>query len=354
MTYKLIETKKLEKSETEVTIEIDAKKFESYRASAMKEIQKHIELPGFRKGKVPENMIENQVAEAAILEEMAEKAINDVYGKVLDDEKIDAIGRPEISITKIAKGNPLEFKVKVAIVPEVKLPKYKEIAKKEGSKKEKVTVEDKEVEDTIEEIRKSRGKKIEVETKDEKGEAKIEEKMDLHDLDDEFVKTLGDFKNVEELKTKIKENIGLEKERLENDKNRTRIIEEIVKETEIELPNIIVEQELNKMLAQFRGNIESMGLNFDEYLKRSEKGLDEIKKEWEKDAEKRAKIQFMIVKIAEAEKIKADEKEIDKEVGHLVEHYADIDPARARIYVESMLTNEKVMKFLEEQSSLSK
>ena len=57
-------------------------------------------------------------------------ALSEYYPKILEENKIDAISRPEISITKLARKNPLGFKIKTATMPEMKLPDYKQIAKK--------------------------------------------------------------------------------------------------------------------------------------------------------------------------------------------------------------------------------
>lgn len=91
-------------------------------------------MDGFREGKVPENVLLANIPEMQILEEMAEMALNEHYPKILEDKKIDAISRPEISIIKLARNNPLAFKIKTAVLPEIKLPDYKDIAKKILSK----------------------------------------------------------------------------------------------------------------------------------------------------------------------------------------------------------------------------
>ena len=104
-----ISTKKLPKAQLEISAIVPAEVFASYQKKALENIAKNIELPGFRKGHVPEKMLESRIGDAVILEEMAELAISRAYAEILIGEKIDALGRPEVRITKIAKGNPLEF-----------------------------------------------------------------------------------------------------------------------------------------------------------------------------------------------------------------------------------------------------
>ena len=125
-----INVKKLPKSEVEIEGEIEADVFEAYFNKALKRIGENLEIAGFRKGKIPENVLLAKVPEAQILGEMAEMALSEYYPKILEENKIDAISRPEISITKLARKNPLGFKIKTATMPEMTLPDYKKIAKK--------------------------------------------------------------------------------------------------------------------------------------------------------------------------------------------------------------------------------
>lgn len=122
-----IKVKKLSESEIEIAGEIPAGQFEAFRARAIKGIQAGLELPGFRKGHVPTKTIEERLG-ARVLEEMAELAFHAAYPEILEQEKIDAIDRPRIHITKLAPGNALEFKIYQTIMPEIDLPDYKKIA----------------------------------------------------------------------------------------------------------------------------------------------------------------------------------------------------------------------------------
>ena len=102
-----INIKKLPKSEVEIEGEIEVEIFESYFEKALKKIGENIELPGFRKGKAPKNVLLSNVKEIQILEEMAEMALGEHYPKIIKKEKIEAIGRPEIYIIKLARNNQI-------------------------------------------------------------------------------------------------------------------------------------------------------------------------------------------------------------------------------------------------------
>ncbi|MFZ2072092.1 MAG: trigger factor [Minisyncoccia bacterium] len=354
-----IKVKKLPKSEVEIEGILDTEAFEAYFDKALKEIGKNIEIDGFRKGKVPENILLKNVPEIKILEEMAQMALSEYYPKIIEDEKIDAISRPEISITKLARNNPLEFKIKTAIMPEIKLPDYKEISKKITSKvtdaEKNITVTDEDLEKTIMDIRKSRAPKkhmSEHACEDEKCEHDKEDDSKVEDLpefNDEYVRALGPFENVEDFKARLRENIKLEKENQLKEKTRLKIVEKIIDDSEMDLPEILVEVELDKILYRMESDIAQMGLKFEDYLKHLNKTADDIKKEFRKDAEKKAKLGLVLNKISEIEKIIADEEQVAKEVAMILDHYKEADPERARLHAENVLTNEKIFQFLEAQ-----
>ena len=127
-TYKNFSLKKLGKSRVEIAASLEPDIFGSYRSAALKNLNESISLDGFRKGKIPEAVLIQKIGEKTILEEMAELAISNAYPIILTNEKIDAIGRPEVNIKKLAMGNPLEFTITTAVVPSFELPDYKAIA----------------------------------------------------------------------------------------------------------------------------------------------------------------------------------------------------------------------------------
>jgi trigger factor len=356
-----ITVKKLPKSEVEIEGELEADKFESYFAKAVKNIGETLKIDGFRQGKIPESVVLSNVPEIRILEEMAELALSEHYPKIIADEKIDAISQPEISITKLARKNPFGFKIKTAVLPAIKLPDYKGLAKKVISKitdKEKdTTVSDEDVENTIMDIRKSRApRKHMAEHVHKEGEEphpdpllEGEGEENLPEFNDAFVQALGPFKDVADFKAKLKENIKLEKENQAKEKTRLKIIEKIIDESETDLPEILVKIELDKILYKMESDITQMGLKFEDYLKHLNKTVEDLRKDFRNDAEKKAKLALILNEISKVEKIIADEAEVAREVAAILEHYKDADPERAKAHAENVLTNEKIFKFLEEQ-----
>ena len=263
---------KLEKSRVEIVGSMLADEFAKFRHKALENINNEVTIDGFRKGKVPENVLVSKVGDMAILEEMAELALSKIYPEIIIKEKIDAIGRPEISITKLAKDNPLEFKIITSVLPEVKLGDYKKIAK-EINDKEK-----------------------------------------------------------------------------DQEKRRIAISDKLIEASKIDIPKILIDSELRRIEAQFNHDIEKMNVKLEDYLNHAKKTIEEIRKEWTPHAEKKARLQLILNEIISLEKIEVEKEKIEEEVKHILEHYKDADREHAYAYAETVLANEKVYQFLENQS----
>lgn len=341
--------KKLPKSQISIEVSIPAEIFSSYKEKALNRIGQEIEIDGFRKGKAPANLVEKELKPMALLEEMANMAIDEELPKILMEQKIDAIGRPMIGVTKIAEGNPLEFTVTLAVVPDIKLPDYKKIAKEENTNIVEVSVSDEELEGAIKELKKARAHNEIHQSGAEHNHEEFEKQEFDSTLTNEYVKGLGDFKDVAEFKEKFRENIKNEKSGREAQKRRVSIIEKIIEKTEVELPEILVENELENLLARLKNDIEMSGLQFDQYLTHIKKSEGDIRSDLKIDAEKRAKSELLLIEIAKAEKIEPNKEEVDSETKRLIQTYQNVDPLRARAYVVNMLLNDAVFKFLDAQ-----
>ncbi len=348
--YETATIKKLVGSKIEITGSISAPVWSRYRTQAIKNINESITIDGFRKGMVPENVLMAKVGDMTILEEMAELALSKVYIDILVENKIDAIGKPEIRITKLAKDNPLEFVATTAVVPEIKLPDYKKIAKSEVGKSgpDELKVVEKDIEDAILKIRRQHAsheghdhKKMTPEEHEKAISAAMPE------LTDNFVRALGDFSDIPDFKNKLSDMIAEQKRDDAREKLQIRIADKITDASTIELPEVMIETELNRTQAQFSADIEKMSVKMEDYLKHAKKTIEEIHKEWRPHAEKKAKLQLVLNEIAKIEKIVPDPKEIQDEVNHIIEHYKDADRERATVYAETVLTNEKVFRWLE-------
>ncbi len=319
--------------------------FSEHEAVSLAHLGKNIEVDGFRKGTVPEGLLRKQIPEQLLLEEMAERTLQEHYLTMLQEEKIDAIGRPRIALTKLARENDLEFKIITAVMPEIKLPEYRNLAK-DIEKPAPTVVTDEDIENTIQELRHMRLHQDAGDAHQHHGPHEHKEE-ELPVVDDAFAKSFGKFETVADLKNKIKENLGLEKEREAKDKQRSALLEAISAGTEVAVPKLFIDAELEKLIHQVEFEVGRAGGTFDEYLKQVGKTKEDLEKEFLPDAEKRAKFQLVLDAIAQKEGLQPDTETVEQETQKLLGMYPGADEARTRAYAQMVLTNEKVLTFLE-------
>ncbi|MEK7538666.1 MAG: trigger factor [Patescibacteria group bacterium] len=329
--------KNISENEIEITCEIATETFEKHRAKALERVAEEVSLPGFRKGHVPENILIQKFGEALILEEMANLAIDSAYSGIIKEHSIRAITTPTVTIKKLAKGNPFEFTLLYSVMPEIKLPDYKKIAKDVMKQEDMLEVSEDDITKAVDRVR------SQFATKDADG------KEVLPDLTLEFVVKFGAFKTVAEFTDKVRESLVQEKKDRAREKKRKEIVDNIANEISVKLPRMLIDGELEHMSRVFKQDVERMGMKFEDYLTASKKTLEDMKKEWETDAEKSVKIQIALNEIATEEKLKVEPEAIERETAYLLENAKGADPARARLHVENLLMNDATFKFLEEQ-----
>lgn len=346
-----LEINKKEKSIVEIKGEVETTDFESAREKAIAKLTEHIELDGFRKGKAPKDMVIKKLGDQIILEEMAQITLGKVYPQIITENKIDAIGYPQIQITKLANGNPLGFTILTAVIPEITLPDYRSLSKEVLKNTEKAEIKDEEYESFIKQIKRAKAHDdFHKANPDVKGHDHDEVKdEDLPELDMEYLKTLGNFSDMADFETKVRADILRDKEFKAKEKNRLSLIEAIEKETEIDVPEILIASETEKMVVRMKSDIERMGLKYEDYLKSLGKSDSDIRTEFKGDAEKRAKVQMIVGEIAIKENLKPDQEKVKEEIKKVMEAYKDADENNAKMYIESVLVNEEVFQFLENQ-----
>lgn len=174
-------------------------------------------------------------------------------------------------------------------------------------------------------------------------------------VDDDLAKSLGKFENLEEFKKNIKEGLEHEEKHKQADQKQREYIEKIIENSKTELPDILVERELGKMLEEFEYQIQTMGMNLDQYLEKLGKKKDDLKKDWMPQAEKRVISALALKEIIAQEEIKVEATEVEAEMNKTLQYYKNvkdmeknIDMERLYAFAKGTLENEKVMKFFEE------
>jgi FKBP-type peptidyl-prolyl cis-trans isomerase (trigger factor) len=326
----------------EVKGEITWAHLATFEEKAFTSLASKIHLDGFREGKVPPDVARKHIPDAVLLADMAELAINDVYPTILAEESIDAIGRPEVALTKLARGSELGFTITTAVVPEITLPNYKKIAQGVALTDAK-KIEEEDVDKVIQDLRQIRAYgHVHHEGHDHHHDEPLPE------VDDAFAASFGAFKTVAEMREKVQENLVKEAAHAAHDKRRVEIMEAIIKETSFEVPEIVLKSEIDKMLSQIEADVARSGASLEDYLKHIQKTKEELMKEFAPEAEKRARFQLVLNAIARDAKVFPTEEEVETEVQKYMAMYPTADPNRTRAYADMMLTNDKVLGMLEE------
>lgn len=311
---------KIENGEIKTFISLTKDEFEKFRARGLKKIQEFVQIDGFRKGNAPEDLIVQKYGEMIILEEMGHLAINETFYTAIikenesknDDKKIIPINNPKINITKIGQGSEFEYEAIFQVMPEVDLPDYKKISKEIVESTEKQSLEelrnknkeaellevsDQEIDDVLTSLQKGRNvgshihedgkvhneadmEEEKQKQKENKNEIEKEIKEDLPPLDDAFAQSFGEnFKTLEDLKNKVRENLILEKKSKLIEKKRTNILEKLVSETKINIPEILIQEELERMKAQMKADVEKFGGKWEDYLIHLKKTEEDLKED---------------------------------------------------------------------------
>jgi len=151
-----VETKKLDRGQTELTIELSIEEYLPFLKVAATKISENTKIPGFRPGKADFEIIKQKIGEGQIWQEALEPAVQKTFTKALDDSKLVTVGSPKIDVIKLAPNNPVIYKATVSLLPGVELGDYTsiKIAKKE------ITVTDEQIDKIISDLQKNNAKEI--------------------------------------------------------------------------------------------------------------------------------------------------------------------------------------------------
>jgi len=186
--------------------------------------------------------------------------------------------------------------------------------------------------------------------------AKIKEiyQIDLPEIDDQFAQSIGQFKNLEELKKQIKKNLE-EKENLkENQRQEIEIVQKLIAQTKFEeIPESLIEHEAEKMVAELKASIEQSSGNFEDYLQSIKSDVKALREKFIPKAEERVKSALCIREIAKKEKIEITPEELTTEIKKISDLYKNqeeliknLKTESGQNYLRNLLTNRKVLDIL--------
>lgn len=387
-----VQVENLEKNMAKLTIEVSEDKLEEALQKAYLKQKNKISLPGFRKGKVPRNMIEKMYGPEIFFEDAANMLIQENYGAAVDESGADIVSRPSIDVTQIEKGKPFIFTAEVAVRPEVKLGKYmgvtvtkidttvtdeevdEAVEKERDNNARTITIEDRAIEngdtavidfegfvdgvpfeggkgenhsleigshsfiDTFEDqlIGKNTGDEVEVNVtfpeeyhaadlagKPAMFKVKIHEikAKELPELDDEFAQDVSEFDTLAEYKENLKKNIA---ERKEAEARRTKedeAIRKIVEKSSMEIPDAMIDTQVESMIEEFAQRIAQQGLSFEQYMQFSGMTMDKMKDQVRPEAVSRIESSLVLEQIAKDENIEVSDADVDAEIDKMASMY---------------------------------
>jgi trigger factor len=395
-----------------------------FTQKAAEHLSQDVKIPGFRPGKVPASVLEQKLGKEAIFEEAARMSIPQFYVEVVKEKNLEPIGRPEVSIKKLALGNDFEFTLEVYVLPEFEVANYKGLK----AEKREVKVEDEEVNKVLDTLRNMRATYSNVERASQKGdrmevdllvkvdgkaidggksenmpieigeekfipgfeaqvtglkkgdkktfkltfpekyhnkeiagkeaefevEVKMIQEVNKPEIDDAFAQSLGGgtFKTAEDMKAQIRKNAELEATEKEKERYELALFEQVEKNTKMELPEVLVKGELDKMMNEMKFEIQNQGMELDKYFEGLKTTEDALKVSWRPQAERRVKAGLILRKISRLENIQVDPKEVNAEVEKVMVQHAGHNDAEQfnspqyREYVEEQLKNRKVFEVI--------
>lgn len=348
------------KNQVVLTIKIDKEKFKDTKAIIYKQQAASVDVKGFRPGKAPQAVVESKLG-PDLYENTLNKLLPEITMLIMQEEKYEPITQVKYDVKKVSDDEGVEYEATFVVYPEIKLGDFKKIEVKDEDikvTKEEVEAEEKKLIDVYvqrleQEKKKEEGdKKTGDEDKNEKKEEKKDEVKRPEELTDEIVKSLGiGFDNLEKLREQIKQQLEHQKVHTNDDKKINTMIEEAIKKSKIEAPEILVEEELTRREADYKARIEQLGLKLEDFMKTQNTTIEDLKKLWKDEAEKKINTELLLFEIVKTKDIQVIDEEISKELDmitdpKLKEEYST--PSGKR-YIGSILLQQKAIEWMKEQ-----
>ncbi len=335
-TYINLKKCKEKDSQLEISAQLAQDLLEEKRNQVLSEFAEDFELPGFRKGHVPPDIIKQHLDELKILEEAAYRALGQAIREIASDEKLEIICSPAANVTTLAPGNPVDFKVQFALMPEVKLGDYKKIGQKIHKREDSLEVTEQELAGAVDQIRGMIA-----------AQSNAAKDAPLPELTDELVKKMGKFENVEGFKAELSRQLAEEKRLQQKQAKRNEMIAEVVKSSKLTVPELAIEEDLREFKEQRASELEHLKVTYEQYLKDIGKSAEEVEKNAREYVEGALRTRLVAQAIVKQENITASEEEIEKEMTHLRQRYPKHDEAHLHSSAYAALVQEKLFTLLE-------
>lgn len=334
---------KQEKTPTNITVQgiISIALIEEQKRSVIDNLKKEISFDGFRDETVTDDMVIQKVGNLTVWTQAGIKVVQTYIAEILATTNTITIDQPHISIQDAVLGGTIGFSITVNRYPDIILPDYKKIAKKEGIL-ESIHLTDNEVEQALLQVRKD------LFIKEHKGEVAPEMPPPLTD---EQVKNLNpEYNTVDQFVQKFRHNFAYNKEYTLRANRRAKILENIIMEMKVEIPKVFVDREVELLVEGMRDDAKKMSTTLESYLKEQKKDMESLKEEMRESAEKKVRVQIALNEISLKENINPTEKKIKQEKMRIQARDSSLSEKDAYTIATSILSNEEVFLLLEKNA----
>lgn len=329
------------KSIVDVTVTVPWADVQPKWDETLQQLAADIELPGFRKGQAPLPMVEQHLGQK-LSDEVLKVVCPQALVEALQGENIVPIDYPKYQLVSLTPGQQLIFKATITERPEVKVGDYKSINVARPSAK---VITDEDVNKLVDDLYKRwKAKQPSVPTNSIRAGSSTENTVGTvspqssasqqtnqaagslsfnqanatpalagDQPDDNFAKAVG-ATSLTDLKTKIRADLENEAKYNNELDFEELILQEVEKMTTVEVPEVLVEDELNRMLVSMQRRVADMGMLMDDYLKNQGETLEGIKAKWRDQAEKNVRMELGLAEIARTEKVEITDAELQAEV----------------------------------------
>lgn len=290
------------KSTVEVQISAPWQDISAKWDETLNKLAQETEVPGFRKGQAPVQVLENYLGNK-LQEEFFRTIMPSVVVEALQGSNVVPIDYPKYQLISFTKAQPLVFKASFTIRPEIKVGNYK--ALKVSRPPVKQTTEQ-DVNKVIDDLFK-RWKAKQTQTT-----GGVNPNIPIAP-DDVFAKAVGAL-DLADLKNKLRTDLETEAKYNNELDFEEAILQEIEKLTEVDIPEVLISDELNRMLVNLQRRVADMGLLLDDYLKSQNETLEGIKNKWRVQAEKNVKMELGLSEVAKQENVQISDAELQSEI----------------------------------------
>ncbi|MBI3283170.1 hypothetical protein HYZ70_03805 [Candidatus Curtissbacteria bacterium] len=313
-----------EKGKIEVKVDVPKAAFDQTYKSTLDSHVKSADIAGFRPGMAPVDIVEKHVGISKVLNETASFLVNKHLSEIFEKEKFFPIDSPKIAIETLSAGAPFSFTVSFTQKPKVTVGDWKTLKVKKVAARE---ITENDVEESVKNIFEAwkKSKETKEPERPEGPEGPKEESgkfiYDAHGnripvkeetkVDDNFAKAIGarDLSHLRELVKKDLETIVADQVEA---KLEQEIFDKVLEISSVEIPDILIEDELNRLLVRLTSQLEQQKRDLDSYLAEQKTTIDGLKAKWRPQALKNVKTTLVMDEIGRQEAVTVTKEEIEQ------------------------------------------